>query len=69
MLQKTRVAIRFRAKNPHHRLPEILCWYACGADERSVYGHVIAKVVYHILLPMVLRCARFARETSAINGR
>jgi len=47
MLHKTRVAIRFRAKKPHRRLPEILLWYACGADGRSdgqsVYGHVIAK--------------------------
>ena len=47
MLHNTRVAIRFRAKNPHHRLPEILRWYACGAEGRSggrlVYGHVIAK--------------------------
>ena len=63
MPHKTRVAIRFRAKNPHHRLLEILRWYVCGTDERSgersVYGHVIAKfsrmVVYHIFLPMVLR--------------
>ena len=59
MLHKTRFAIRFRAKNPHHRLPEILRWYACEADGRSVYGHVIAKflgwAVYHIFLPMVLR--------------
>lgn len=47
MPHKTRVAIRFRAKNPHHRLLEILRWYVCGTDEpsggRSVYGHVIAK--------------------------
>ena len=47
MVHKTRVAIRFRAKNPHYRLPEILRWYACGAHGRSggrsVYGHVIAK--------------------------
>ena len=37
----------FAPKNPHHRLPEILRWYACGADGRSggrsVYGHVITK--------------------------
>ena len=32
MLHKTRVAIRFRAKNPHHRLSEILRWFACGAN-------------------------------------
>ena len=76
MLPKTRVAIRFHAKkNPHHRLPDILHWYACCADERSVgrsvYGHVLPNflgwVVYHIFLPMVLHCARFARESSAIT--
>ena len=31
----------------------ILHWYACGADGR---------VVYHIFLPMVIRCALRARE-------
>ena len=35
MLHKTRVAIRFRAKNSHHRLPENLRWYACDAAGRS----------------------------------
>ena len=32
------------------------------ASGRSVYGHVItqfSRMVYHIFLPMVLRCARF----------
>ena len=47
MPHKTRVAIRFRAKDPHHTLLEILRWFVCGTDERSggrsVYGHVIAK--------------------------
>ena len=33
----------FAPKNPHHRLPKILRWYACGADGQSVYGHVITK--------------------------
>ena len=38
------------------------------AGGRSVYGHVILGwVVYHIFLPMVLRCARFARQSSAIK--
>ena len=40
MLHKMRVAIRF----PHHKLPKILNWYACGADGRAggqaVFGHV-----------------------------
>ena len=38
---------------------------------RSVYGHVISKfscmASYDIFLPMVLRCARFARKSSAIK--
>ena len=47
MLHKTRVSIHFRAKNPNHRIPEILRWYACGADGRPggrSYGHVIVKI-------------------------
>ena len=47
------------------------CWMSyftlvclwCG---RSVYG--LRWVVYHIFLPIVLRCARLARESSDING-
>ena len=53
----------------------ILHWYACGADGRSVgrctvtwLPNFLGWVVYHIFLPMVLRCARFARESSAINA-
>ena len=44
---KRRLPFVFAPKNPHHRLPEILRWYACGADGRSggrsVYCHVITK--------------------------
>ena len=36
MCHKTRVVIRFRAKKNYHSLPEILHWYACGADRRSL---------------------------------
>ena len=50
----------------------ILRWYACGADGRSVgrctgtwLPNFLGWAVYHILLCMVLRCARFARESSA----
>ena len=44
-------------KNSHHRLPEILHWYACGADAgtgRSVYGHIIAKFSQRGSLPHFL---------------
>ena len=50
-----------------------LHWYACGVDGRSGgrctvtwLPNFLGWVVYHIFLPMVLRCARFARESSAI---
>ena len=52
----------------------ILHWFACGAVGRSVgvrardyqtFSDGIGWVVYHIFLPMVLRCALFARESSA----
>ena len=41
---------------------------------RSMYGHMITKFSWmgglqHLFLPMVLRCARFARESCAINYR
>ena len=51
----------------------ILHWYSCGADGRSL-GRSLARctvtwlpnflgwVVYHIFLPMVLRCALRAQE-------
>ena len=50
----------------------ILHWYACGADGRTVGRSVGVRsrdyqFVYHIFIPMVLRCGRFAREISAIN--
>ena len=55
----------FRVKNPQHRLPENLCWYACGAHGRSVgVRSRDCQVVYPIFLPMVLRCAR---KSSATN--
>ena len=51
-------------------------WYACGADGRSVgrsgsrcpvtwLPNFLGWVVYHIFLPIMLRCARCARESSA----
>ena len=43
-----------RSANPHQRLPEILRWYACGADGWSVYGHVIAKFSWMGSLPHFL---------------
>ena len=49
----------------------ILHWYACGADGRCTVTwlpNFLLWVIYHIFLPMVLRCARFARESSDING-
>ena len=59
----------FAPKNPHNRLPEILRWYACGADGRSggrctvtCLPNFLGWVVEHILLP-----SRFVRESSAIN--
>jgi len=74
MLNKTRVAIRFRAKNPHHRLCKILRWYACGADGRSggrctvtQLPNFLGRVVYHIFLTMVLRYARFTSDSFAMN--
>ena len=72
MLHKTRVAIRFLAKkNPHHRLPGILRWYACGADgrsgDRSVYGHVIAKCSRMGSLPHFLTHGAPLRESSTIT--
>ena len=48
---------------------DILHWYACGADGRASVGHItkISRMGdYHIFLPMVLRFARFARESFAI---
>ena len=46
-------------------------WYACGADGRSVYGHVITKFSRMGSLPHFLTHgapqARFARQSSAIN--
>ena len=65
MIYKTWVAIRFLAKKPSLR------WSACGAVGRAVYGHVIGNflgwVVYHIFLPMVLRCARFVLRSAPID--
>ena len=50
----------------------ILHWYTCGADGRSGgrctvtwLPNFLAWLVYHIFLPMVLRCARFAGDSSA----
>ena len=47
----------------------ILHWYACGADGRLLarctvtwLPNFLGWVVYHIFLPMVLRCALRARE-------
>lgn len=47
----------------------ILNWHACGADGRSVgvWSCFLGWVVYHIYLPMVLHCTRFARVSSAIK--
>ena len=53
----------FAPKNPHHRLPEILHWYASVGDEQA--GGRSVWVVYHIFVPIVLRCARLARQSSA----
>ena len=42
----------------------------CGRTVGRAYGHMITKfsrVDYFIFLPMVLRCARFAPESSATN--
>ena len=51
----------------------ILHWYACDADGWSGgrcrvtwLPNFLGWVVYHMLLPMVFRCARFVRESSAI---
>ena len=47
-----------------------LVWLWCGRTiGRTVtwLPNFIGRVDYHILLPMVLRCARFARESSAIK--
>ena len=47
----------------------ILHWYVCGADGRcrvTWLPNFLGWVVYHIFLPMVLRCVRFERESSAI---
>ena len=51
----------------------ILHWYVCGADGRSGgrctvtwLPNFLGWAVYHISLPMVLRCARLARESSAM---
>ena len=50
----------------------ILHWYACGADRQSDgrctvtwLPNFLGWIVYHISLSMVLRCARFACESSA----
>ena len=49
----------------------ILHWYACDADGRSVYGHVITKFSRMVRLLHFLThgapLARFARETSAMT--
>ena len=56
----------------------ILHWYACDADGRTVglavgrctvtwLPNFLGWVDYYIFSPMVLRCARFARESSAIR--
>ena len=52
----------------------ILHWYACGADGRSGgrctvmwLPNFLGWVVYHISLPMVLRCACFACDSSTIK--
>ena len=42
----------------------------CGRTVGRAYGHMITKfsrVDYFIFLPMVLRCAHFAPESSATN--
>ena len=79
MFYNTRVAMRFPAKISSSciwvAIPVgwvILHWYACGADGRSVgrctvtwLPNFLGWVDYHIFLPMVLRCARFARESPA----
>ena len=48
----------------------ILHWYACGTDGRSCtvtwLPNFLGWVVYYIFSPLVLRCARFARDSSAI---
>ena len=51
----------------------ILHWYVCGAGGRSGgrctvtwLPNFLGWAVYHISLPMLLRCARFARESSAM---
>ena len=48
----------FTPKSPHHGLPDILHWYACGVDGwargQSVYGHVIAKFSWMGSLPHFL---------------
>ena len=46
----------------------ILHWYACGTDGRCTVTwlpNFLGWVVYHIFLPMVLRCAR---ESSAMTS-
>ena len=54
-----------------------LLWHLTSAYMECVYGWAYATswpnflgwIVYQILLPMVLRCARLARENSASNFR
>ena len=78
LLHKTRVAMRFPVKITSSyiwvAIPVewvILHWYACGADGRCTVTwlpNFLRWVVYHIFLPIVLRCASLARESSHING-
>ena len=65
----------FTTKNPHHRLPKMLHWYACGpgrwaASQCTVtwLPNFLRWVVYHIFLPLVLCYAHFASKSSTNTG-
>ena len=54
----------------HNCWMSYLHWYACGAEGRCTVTwlpNFLRWVVYHIFLPIVLRGARLARESSDIN--
>ena len=74
MLHKTRVAIRFRARKPspqttrNFALVYLWCGRTVGRCTVTWLPNFLGWVVYHIFLPTVLRCARFARESSAIKS-
>lgn len=69
----------FASKNPHYRLPKILRWYACGTD-RQLGGQAggwctvtwlpnfLGWVVYHVFLPMMLRCTCFTSKSFAMKN-